>query len=1200
METSFDMRVTKRNGQLEDIAFDKILNRIKKLGQEANIHINYSSLAMKVIDQLFDKIETTKIDELAAEQCASLSTQHPDYGTLASRIVVSNHQKNTDPLFSNVMMTLYNFENIQKKNIPLVSQKLWNFVDYNSDKLNEMIDHNRDYLIDYFGFKTLERAYLFRIDNIVIERIQHMWMRVAVGIHGDLENSNSLELVKETYDLMSLKYFTHATPTLFNAGTPRPQLSSCYLIAMEDDSLDGIYNTLHDCARISKYAGGIGLHIHNIRAKGTHIQGTNGTSNGLVPMLRVFNNTARYIDQGGGKRNGSFAIYLEPWHADIEDFLELKKNHGDEELKARDLFYALWVSDLFMERVRDNAKWHLFCPHECPGLSDVYGDKFKTLYEKYESEGKSRKIVNARDLWFKILDAQMETGTPYLLFKDAANKKSNQQNLGTIKSSNLCVAPETLILTDRGHIEIQTLEGQKVNVWNGEEFSKVDIVKTGVDQELIDVYTDDGSKLTCTPYHKFYIQENYSNNSIKIIEAKDLNTNDKLIKCEFPLIDGIDTFLYPYTHGFFCGDGTYSNISENEEKQCNYNVLDGHFFCKRHMDYETENYLLNNNINLEDISKCQAKSYCKKPMTYLYGEKKELLQFMNYRTHTENNNRLILQLPLDIEEKFNIPSFNCSIKDKLDWFAGYCDADGSISRNGDNEQLQVSSINYAFLQNVKLLLQTCGINPKIKLSQTRDKSYLPDGKGGHKYYNVKPIYRLLITSFDLYDLFNLGFSPKRLKITGTEPARNAKQFIKILKIENNNRIDDTYCFTEPKKHMGVFNGIITGQCCEIMEYSDKNETAVCNLASIALPTFVNEATKVFDYDKLHEVTKVVTNNLNNVIDINFYPTEKTKISNMKHRPIGIGVQGLADTFILMDIPFHSDEAKKVNKMIFETMYHASLEKSNEISIERYKKITSNSFNKIKVYKDPNLNEYELQAFKPDCHKSQEELVSNYLVGSYSSFVGSPASQGILQFDMWSKQTSDRYNWDSLKESIKKYGLRNSLLMAPMPTASTSQILGFNECFEPFTSNLYSRRTLAGEFVVVNKYLMKELINLGLWNEKIKNNIIANKGSVQQLDMLSEHIKNKYKIVWEIPMKHVIDMSADRGAFICQSQSLNLWVEDPTYNTLTSMHFYSWKQGLKTGIYYLRRKAKHQAQQFTIEPESKKNEEKDEICEMCSA
>ena len=781
MDNTDDMRVTKRNGQVEDIAFDKILTRIKKLGQEVNIQINYSSLAMKVIDQLYDKIETTKIDELAAEQCAALSTNHPDYGTLAARIVVSNHQKNTDHIFSNVVKQLYDFKDIHGTHKPLLSQTLYTYISQYSVVIDAMIDYNRDYLIDYFGFKTLERAYLFKINNKVIERPQHMWMRVAIGIHGDLNNTNSLSLVKETYDLMSQKYFTHATPTLFNAGTPRPQLSSCYLIAMEDDSLDGIYNTLKDCAQISKYAGGIGLHIHNIRAKGTHIQGTNGTSNGLVPMLRVYNNTARFIDQGGGKRNGSFAIYLEPWHPDIDDFLELKKNHGDEELKARDLFYALWISDSFMERVKSNAKWSLFCPHECPGLSDVYGDKFVELYEKYESAGKARKVVNARDLWFKILDSQMETGTPYILFKDAANRKSNQKNLGTIKSSNLC--------------------------------------------------------------------------------------------------------------------------------------------------------------------------------------------------------------------------------------------------------------------------------------------------------------------------------------------------------------------------------------CEIVQYSDDKETSVCNLASIGLPSFVNVETKQFDYNKLHEVVKVVTNNLNRVIDINFYPTEKTRVSNFKHRPIGIGVQGLADTFVLLDIPFQSDAAKEVNILIFETIYHAALEKSNEIAKE--------------------------------------------LGESYSSFPGSPASKGILQFDMWSKEpTPGRYDWTTLKQSIITHGLRNSLLVAPMPTASTSQILGFNECFEPFTSNLYSRRTLAGEFVVVNKYLMKELIQLGLWNEQIKNNIIANKGSVQQLAILSDHIRNKYKIVWEIPMKHVIDMSADRGAFICQSQSLNLWVEDPTYNTLTSMHFYSWKQGLKTGIYYLRRKAKHQAQQFTIEPEQK--QVTDEICEMCSA
>lgn len=829
METSNEMRVTKRNGELQDIAFDKILNRIKKLGQEAGISINYSSLVMKVIDQLYDKISTTKIDELAAEQCAALSTNHNDYATLAARIIISNHQKNTDPLFSNIMMNLYEFTNLKGVNKPLVSKTLWDFTCRYSQELNNMIDHNRDYLIDYFGFKTLERAYLFRANNIILERPQHMWMRVAIGIHGDLNCDNpdeQLLLVKETYDLMSQKYFTHATPTLFNAGTPSQQLSSCYLIAMEDDSIEGIYNTLKDCAQISKYSGGIGLHIHNIRAKGSHIQGTNGITDGIVPMLRVFNSTARYVNQSG-KRNGSFAIYLEPWHPDVEDFLELKKNHGDEELKARDLFYALWISDLFMERVKNNAKWSLFCPHECPGLTDVYGDKFNTLYENYEQQGKARKTINARDLWFKILDSQMETGTPYILYKDAANQKSNQQNIGTIKSSNLCT--------------------------------------------------------------------------------------------------------------------------------------------------------------------------------------------------------------------------------------------------------------------------------------------------------------------------------------------------------------------------------------EIIEYSDDKETAVCNLASIALPAFVNETTKTFDYEKLHEVTKVVTNNLNKVIDINFYPTEKTKRSNFKHRPIGIGIQGLADAFILLDIPFHSEQAKEINKHIFETIYHASLEKSNEISIQRYNVITATRYNSIKIYKHKLLNEYEFDSFKPHYAKSQQELENIFSIGSYSSFEGSPSSKGILQFDMWNVTPSARYDWATLKESIKIYGLRNSLLVAPMPTASTSQILGYNECFEPFTSNLYSRRTLAGEFVVVNKYLMRELIGLGLWNEQIKNNIIANKGSVQQLTILPEEIRNKYKIVWEMPMKHLIDMAADRGAFICQSQSLNLWMEDPTYNSLTSMHFYSWKKGLKTGIYYLRRKAKHQAQQFTIEPEARdNNEEKDEICEMCSA
>ena len=1177
-----EMNVTKRDGNLETVSFDKILRRMKRIGKEAGIKVNYTSLAMKVIDQLYDGISTTKIDELTAEQCASLASIHYDYNTLAGWIVISNHQKNTSTSFSEVMETLYGYLDIHGNPAPLVSDELIATVRTHKDTLNSLCDYSRDYLIDYFGFKTLDRAYLIKLGGKSVERPQHMWLRVAIGIHGAQINN-----VIETYHLMSQKYFTHATPTLFNAGTPKPQLSSCFLLAMENDSIEGIYNTLKDCALISKYAGGIGLHIHNIRATGSHIRGTNGTSNGIVPMLKVFNNTAKYVDQcitpntviyttegpipinecvsgvtavfnskgesevienvlehgyegkmleieldngskilditpehpiyigkdwvdakdvvvgdklmtvipsyekdissisvedcyiyglllrygqitdfcyevhsvptsdwnllksyliarcvefqenpktqsiywnpalhlpfrysdiynkyglrkihsrwlhlslpkirnlidglfssrspsfdvthnftaiqymclrmgqivdiktiydkmsllktdnlskyltqevtkitsndhigivydlqmknvhnylleagivhnGGGRRNGSFAIYLEPWHADIEMFLQMRKNHGDEELKARDLFYALWIPDLFMERVKANGKWTLMCPDECPGLADVYDADFVRLYEGYEAAGRGKETVNARELWFKMLDAQMETGIPYILYKDACNRKSNQKNVGTIKSSNLCVAPETLILTDKGQLEIRSLVDQTVNVWNGEEFSEVVVRKTGENQKLLVVKMTDGTVLECTPYHKFWIMvDGYETE----VPAADLKSGDATI---------------PYT--------------------------------------------------INDVS---------------------------------------------------IPS-------------------------------------------------------KI-----------------------------------------------------------------VVYVIDTGRIDDTYCFTEPKRHMGVFNGILTGQCSEVVQYSDATETAVCNLASIGLPTFIVEG--VFDYDKLHKVAKVVTKNLNKIIDVNFYPTEKTRKSNMRHRPIGIGVQGLADVFMTLGFPFLSEEAKEMNRHIFETIYHGALEAS--------------------------------------CEMAEVE-------GPYETFAGSPASKGELQFDMWSVvPDSGRYDWSALKSVIQRVGLRNSLLLAPMPTASTSQILGFNECIEPITSNIYSRRTLAGEFIQANRYMMADLMALGLWNEKIKNNIIANHGSVQQIESLPQEIKDKYRTVWEMPMRGLIDMAADRGAYICQSQSLNLWIEDPTYSTLTSMHFYSWSKGLKTGIYYLRRRGKHQAQQFTIEPEKAAN------------
>jgi ribonucleotide reductase alpha subunit len=1055
-----DMYVTKRNGQLEMVSFDKILERIKKVGKEANIKINYTTLAMKVIDQLYNKISTTKMDELTAEQCASMSSVHPDYNILAGRITISNHHKNTSASFYEVMELLYSHD--------MISDILWLAVThFGKEKLDQLCDYSRDYLIDYFGFKTLERAYLMNIHKKLVERPQHMWLRVALGIHGF-----DWDRIVETYHCMSQKYFTHATPTLFNAGTPHPQLSSCYLLAMEEDSIDGIFNTLKDCALISKWAGGIGLHIHNVRATGSHIRGTNGSSNGIVPMLKVFNNTAKYVDQGGGKRNGSFAIYLEPWHADVEMFLQMRKNHGDEELKARDLFYALWVPDLFMQRVKDGGSWTLMCPSECPGLSDVYGSEFVELYTKYESENKGRHTIPARDLWFQILDAQMETGTPYLLFKDAANEKSNQKNVGTIKSSNLCVAPETLVLTDAGHFPIcclwagnysaeESKKYQKVNVWNGQRFVPVTVVKTGENQPLIKVHTSDGMSLSCTPYHKFFVVDEETG-LVVLKAARDLLPGDLLETGEYPII-------------------------ENKQE-------------------ETEDFIASG-----FSAGCQSgiDNLC------MVNEK-------------------ILERPLFV------PTEDSSLRFKLEWFAGFIEPYMELLE--EDQDLQVPSVSKYFLRDIKLMLQTCGINTVVRFFTEKEK----------EMFEKEAV--LIISRIQLQHLISIGlkFSMNFPKLTTMN--NDLHPAIRVTRVLPGDRLDDTYCFHEPIHHVGIFNGIRTSQCTEIIEYSDEKETAVCNLASIALPAFFNSTNRTFDFAKLHEITKIVTSNLNKIIDVNFYPTEKTERSNKRHRPIGIGVQGLADVFFLHGWSFTSAEAKQLNKDIFETIYHAALEKSNEIA--------------------------------------QTD-------GAYETFAGSPASQGLLQFDLWGIDPGQtRYDWESLKDNIIGHGLRNSLLLAPMPTASTSQILGYNECIEPITSNIYSRRTMAGEFIMVNKYLMNELIEMDLWNETLKNQIIANNGSVQDLG-LSQELRDKYRTVWEMPMKDLIDMAADRGAFICQSQSLNLWMEDPNYNSMTSMHFYSWSKGLKTGIYYLRRRPRHQAQQFTIEPKQNKSK-KEDICEMCSA
>ncbi|SCV99886.1 LAFE_0B04676g1_1 [Lachancea fermentati] len=758
------MFVYKRDGRQEPVKFDKITARISRLcyGLDPK-HIDAVKITQRIISGVYEGVTTVELDNLAAETCAYMTTIHPDYATLAARLAISNLHKQTTKQFSQVVSDLYHYVN-PKNGIhsPMISKEVYGIVMEHKDELNSAIVYDRDFQYNYFGFKTLERSYLLRIDGKVAERPQHLIMRVAVGIHG-----RDIERVLETYNLMSLRYFTHASPTLFNAGTPHPQMSSCFLVAMKEDSIEGIYDTLKECAMISKTAGGIGLHIHNIRSTGSYIAGTNGTSNGIIPMVRVYNNTARYVDQGGNKRPGAFAIYLEPWHSDIFDFVDIRKNHGKEEIRARDLFPALWVPDLFMKRVQENGEWTLFSPSEAPGLADVYGDEFEALYERYVQEGRGRKTIKAQKLWYAILEAQTETGTPFMIYKDSCNRKSNQKNLGTIKSSNLC--------------------------------------------------------------------------------------------------------------------------------------------------------------------------------------------------------------------------------------------------------------------------------------------------------------------------------------------------------------------------------------CEIVEYSSPEETAVCNLASVALPAFIETSedgkTQWYNFEKLHEISKVVTRNLNRVIDRNYYPVETARRSNMRHRPIALGVQGLADTFMMLRIPFDSQEAKELNIHVFETMYHAALEASHELALEE---------------------------------------------GPYETFKGSPAAEGILQFDMWGRTPTDLWDWETLRADIIKDGIRNSLLLAPMPTASTSQILGYNECFEPYTSNMYSRRVLSGEFQIVNPYLLRDLVDLGLWDEAMKSHIISDNGSIQNLPNIPQELKDLYKTVWELSQKTIIDMAADRSCYIDQSQSLNVHIRAPTMGKLTSMHFYGWKKGLKTGMYYLRTQAASAAIQFTID------------------
>ena len=1145
-----EMRVTKRNGKTENVSFDKILTRIKKIGNEVGIQLNYSSLAIKVIDQLYDKIETSKIDELTAEQCASLSTQHYDYSTLASRICVSNHQKNTPFSMFQCVKKLYNHKDFEGNPAPLISNNVMDFVKKYKSEIEEIIDYNLDYLIDYFGFKTLERAYLFRVNGTIVERIQHMWMRVAIGIHCNTQNKNSLDLVKETYNLMSHKYFTHATPTLFNAGTLRPQLSSCYLIAMEEDSINGIYGTLGDCAKISKWAGGIGLHIHNIRAKGTRILGTNGTSNGIVPMLRVFNNTARYVDQcvipetiiyttkgpmeiQNVIRNETQIFNSKGQCETIQDVLEhpyegtiynITTDHSTKPLKITDEHPVLCMSNNNVLNY-DEFKYKLSHNEINTDWKDVkdlqIGDMLVHAIPKYE---KDSELFSEEDCLF------------YGLMLGRGSYKNNSKF---------------------GSISFQDISHKYC------EFIEEYLQKYCVQFEKNWIYNNKWVKFEWNKNISLPIRFNdiYDNNNNKRISHSFLNLPLNKIKS---IIKGILNFATEKNNTKF-SSLIYCNTDKNFIETLRYLLLRTGIPCATFP-------------NVFDMTQTTLEIPKTKEFCYLLDIEYPNISFNFF----SNDDFIFTRIKSISKEQYDGTLYDLQMKDVHDYmihngiihngggrrngsFAIYLEpwhADIEdfleMKKNHGDEELKARDLFYALWMS-DLFME------RIKSDSDWSLFCPNEAKGLSDVYGDE-----FKTLFEKYE--SSGIARKTMK------ARQL--WFKILDAQMETGTPyllykDAANKKSNQKNLGTIKS--SNLCCEIMEYSDKNETAVCNLASIALPMFVNEETKEFDYNKLHKVSKVVCNNLNRVIDVNFYPTEKTKISNFRHRPIGIGVQGLADTFILMDVAFISDEAKEINKKIFETIYHGAMEKSYENSKEIYD-------NSIAI-SDLNTNDFT--------------------IGAYSTFKNSPLSQGVFQFDMWNVTPSDNYDWNILRENVMKYGVRNSLLVAPMPTASTSQILGFNECFEPFTSNLYSRRTLAGEFIVINKYLIKELIQLGHWDESIKNNIIANKGSVQQLEFLSSHLKEKYKIVWEIPMKQVIDMSADRGAYICQSQSLNLWQEDPTYSSLTNMHFYAWKKGLKTGMYYLRRKGKHQAQQFTIEPEKKTNSmnndnDDDDVCEMCSA
>lgn len=1187
--------VTKRNQTQVPVDWTKVDGRLNYLNSKPyQLTCNASFVADRVREMDGDDGMATKmLDERACKVAEDFADRDPDFIILSMRIMVSNHHKNTHDCFSSTVEDCYrNRKTVgrgtssRSEPAPLVNTKFYKFVQLHKNRLNRIIDYERDYTMTSFGYSTFISRYSLkrqgpqkqveaRPQDYALERMQDMWLRVACAIHMNRDNladDTVLAAVEETYDLLSHGYIMHATPTLYNAGTPSEQLLSCYLVGGAD-SIEGIAKLEGDCKMLSKYSGGIGF-WWPLRSSGSAVAGINGTSDGPEPFLRCMEASMKAVNQGG-KRPGSAANYEQPAHPDIMRWLELRRENASNCIDK--LFYALWIHDEFMHRVVRDEPWYFVDPNEHPSFYNMLGEEYSREYRRIIAAGEyTGEPVPARKVLMEACITQAEGGMPYMLFADAVNAKSNMKNTMVTRCSNLCVAGDTPILTEQGWVEIKTVQDQVLKVWNGSEWSDALVKKTSDSAKLYEIETSDGCILRCTPDHEWIIPTGARHQGVLKVAAKNLKIGQKLAKIpQLPVMDNGLVFPYAYTAGVFTGDGTYSSRGVAEQN-CTFAAQVGKRYCGKHQMYESAG----------DVAaiKCQAVSNAKMPRIDLYADKQKLVGHLVYRGNARINGvRLSVDLPIDMPEKFTVP-INYGLKSKLEWLAGLADTDGCISSGA----IQIGSVNQDFLLDIKLMCQTMGINPIIRMMHEAGARELPDGRGGKRLYPCQRCYRLLISGWDTWKLYTeLGFKTHRLKFDVVDkPNRDARGFVSIIKIEEMPDEEPTWCFGEPRRNLGMFCGILTGQCSEITIPSSPTEYGCCAISSLCLQRYVIDCDcagegkwvpghvpghqlgcngrKRVDYDELAECAGVLVRNLNKITDINFYPVEEARRSQMRHRPLAIGVMGLADLFHVMRYPFTSPAARAENKRIFESIYYGGMRASMELARE---------------------------------HGTYETFLGDPINNPKNPSQPCPAAEGKLQFDLWGLTESDLmgyWDWTTLKAQIQEYGLRNSFITALPPTASTSQLQGCNEAFEPYTDNYYVRKTLSGENLVINQHLVRDIRELGLWSPSIRNQIVADRGSVHNLTLPphAEWIREQYKTVWELDTRDLIDMDAERGPFIDQTQSSNRFVRTPTAKKLFAMHLRAWRKGLKTGNYYIRSQSESKPTQFSesIKPEIKEKEE----------